>query len=366
MTQIKVLHVVHEMAVGGIQSFLMNLMRNIDRSYIQFDFLLSVKSIGTYEKEIIELGGHIYRVTGRRESVIRNRKEVEQFFKEHNDYQCVHCHWSNLSYIEPIICAKKYGIPVRIIHSHSTNAPKNPIHRVLHEINRKRIANYATDFFSCSDLAGKWLFGGTNKDFVIVNNGIEVDKYTFAPSVRAEYRKKLGIEDSIVFGSVGRYCEAKNHEFLISLFSEIQKNNCRSVLLLVGVSPQQTEINEMICRNGIQDSVRILGTRSDISELLQCMDCFLMPSKWEGFPVSLLEAQAAGLPCYVSDTVTKQAQINNNVIYLKLSSGYTEWATQIINDFEKWQRIDDNRKIKIAGYDISDTINFLVQRYVRG
>ncbi len=367
METIRVLQVVAELGMGGIQSFIMNVYRNIDREKVQFDFLLNMDKKGTFEEEIEQLGGKVYRVISRNVSFSKNKKELEDFFLNHKEYKCIHCHFSNLSYLMPLKVAAKYGVPTRIIHSHSTHLPSNPIHKVLHEYNRRKLDTIATDYYACSDLAGKWLFGGT-KGYgkqVIVNNGIQTGKYVFNKAIRRTYRSQLGIEGKTVIGHVGRLSEPKNHSFILEVFAELYKQNQKFVLLLVGDGPERDSVEQKIKTLGIEHSVVLLGMRQDVPQLLQAFDCFLMPSKWEGFPVSLLEAEAAGLPAYVSDTVTTQAKINENIRYLSLSESATAWAEIINTDSTSWKRIEDTESILAAGYDIDSTVKFLGDKYIR-
>lgn len=366
MDPVRVLQVVAELGMGGIQSFLMNVYRNIDREQIQFDFLLNMDNKGVFEDEIEKMGGHIYRVTSRNISFAKNKKDLEHFFQEHTEYKCIHCHFSNLSYLMPLKIAAKYNVPTRIIHSHSTHLPSNPIHKIIHEYNRNRLDAVATDFYACSDLAGKWLFEGTNgfSREVIINNGIQTGKYVFNEQVRTKYRKELGIQDNIVIGNVGRLCEPKNHPFLLDVFSELRKMHSNAVLVLVGDGPDKDAVEQKVRELGIETSVKMLGMRKDVPEILQAFDCFLMPSKWEGFPVALLEAEAAGLPAYVSDTVTTQAQINHNVNYLSLDLGANKWAKIMHEQMSKWTRIGNAEGIVEAGFDIDSTVKYLTAKYI--
>lgn len=367
MEPVRVLHVVEELGMGGIQSFIMNVYRNINRDRIQFDFLLSTDKVGAFEDEIQSLGGKIYRVTARRKSIWRNKTDLKAFFNEHNEYSCIHCHYSNLSNIMPLVIATRKGIPVRIIHSHSTHLSANPLHKLLHQINKKRIDKYATLFFACSDLAGKWLFEGTNgyKSQILINNGIQIDKYLYNEDIRKEYRKKLGLtDDELVIGNTGRLSQPKNHLFIIEVFNEIIKLNENSRLVLVGDGPEKESINDRIKTLGIENYVTMMGARRDVPQLLQVFDCFLMPSKWEGFPVALIEAETAGVPAFVSDTVTRQAQLNKNVEYLDLNIGAKAWAECIVKGLEKAERIHGASAIIDAGFDIKRTAEQLTKVYL--
>lgn len=348
MKQRRILQVVSELNMGGIQSFLMNVYRNIDKEKLQFDFLIDDLHNGFFEDEILSLGGKIYRVIPRKKSIYKNKKQLNNFFKTHKEYECVHFHCSNLSYIEPLIAAKNNGVPVRIMHSHSTNLPNNFVHKILHILHKRKLKLIVTDFLACSDLAGRWLYDGVvqPEKVVLIQNGIKVDDYIYNHEMRDSYRKKLNIENNVVFGNVGRFCEAKNHIFLLETFNMIKDRLQNAILILIGDGELHEQICEKIDELKLQDKVIMLGARNDVSNLLQALDCIIMPSKWEGFPAALLEEQASGLPCFVSDAVTTQAKINSNVFYLSLEDGYEKWTDYICDRYDKQNRITNVDTIK--------------------
>lgn len=367
--QVRVLQIVYELGVGGIQSFLMNVYRNIDRSKVQFDFLLSTEKIGVYEKEIEEMGGKVYRVSDRKKNFLKNRKELDVFFKNHKEYDCVHYHCSSLTYITPLEMAAKHGVETRIIHSHNSMlASQNPINKIIHAINKKRIDKFATDYYACSDLAGKWLYEGCLglEKMVVVKNGIITKKYMFNENDRDNYRKKLNIESKIVLGNIGRIAPAKNHQFLLKTFQILNKKIPNTMLLIVGDGPERKNMEKLAENLEIADSVKFLGQRDDVPQLLQAMDCFVMPSKWEGFPVVMVEVQTSGLTCYVSDVVTKQAMLNTNVTYLSLDKGENYWADVLAENCYTWKRYNSIENIINAGFDICETTSFLQKKYLRG
>ena len=367
MEQCRVLQIVSELNMGGIQAFLMNVYRNIDRDKMQFDFLIDDLPKGFFEDEILSLGGRIYRVTPRKKSIIRNKKDLNKFFRMHKEYQCVHFHCSNLSYIEPLIAAQKNKIPLRIMHSHSTNLPNSVIHRMLHILHKRKLKSIVTDFLACSDLAGQWLYDGVveSNKIVLVQNGIKVDDFLYNEQTRNQYRKEYNLEDKVVFGNIGRFCEAKNHEFLLETFNLLKDKIPNAVLILVGDGELHEQVVNKINELNLDKKVLMLGARSDIPKLVQLFDYIIMPSKWEGFPVALLEEQASGLPCYVSDSVTKQAKINSNVYYLSLKDGCQNWAEKIYKTYKSQNRITNAKALKEQGYDISNTIHTLENLYYR-
>jgi len=297
----KILHCVYGMNRGGLETFIMNLFRNIDRNKIGFDFLVHTDQECAYDREIKELGGKIYFVPPRKQGVNANRLALRDFFECHPEYQIVHQHVSSLSYIEPLKVAKEKGIPVRIVHGHSTGQGGNYLHRFAHVWNRLHIRNFATHFFACSDLAANWMFGKryhASGDVQIINNGIPVESFTFDERKRVRKRKELGIEGKFVVGHIGRFAEVKNHDFLVEIFRAVHRLDSNSVLLLVGDGDLRIKTEEKVRLLGLSNNVIFTGLRSDIPELLCAMDVFVLPSvePTEAFGLVQLEAMAYGKP----------------------------------------------------------------------
>lgn len=362
---VRVLHVLNSMESGGIESFIMNVYRNIDREKIQFDFLLFEKTDSCLEKEIISLGGHLFFVPSRRKSIIRNIKAIDSFFKK-NSYKIVHMHVSCLSYITPLVCAKKNKVPVRIIHSHSSVAPGNKIHFYLHLINKKRICSVATHFFACSDKAQEWLFKGSKafEKSLIVKNGIDCAQFRFDNNLRSIYRKKLNLSDKKTIIHVGRFAPEKNHQFLIQVFKKFHSQNPQSHLLLVGNGIEFLKVKQLVNDEGLADCVSMLGLRNDVAELLHAADMYVLPSLYEGFPVALIEAQATGIPCLYSNTITASAKILPNCKQIPIFNGPDVWASAL-SDNAIWKREErGNSTIIEAGYSIKDVAVSLAQVYL--
>lgn len=361
----RILHIVDSMGMGGIQAFIMNLYRSIDRTIYQFDFLLHHKLEDSYDDEILKLGGRIYYLPARSDGILKNRKELDKFFKNHKEYSVVHQHESSLTYIEPLIAAKKNGVKVRIIHAHSTRASGSRIHSVLHNLNKQRIKHIATDYFACGELAGHWMYDGTGieKKILVINNGIDTAKFLFNKSVRDEYRKKYNLERAFVIGHVGRFSEVKNHKFLIDVFYKYLKRNVDAKLVLIGNGELLDAMKHKVAELNIEDSVLFLGVQRNIADYEQMFDYMIIPSLYEGFPVTAIEAQASGLPCLMSDSITKDALINSNVKMLNLSQDVSEWA-DAINIAEK--RVVDNSRLIQQGFDINDTVKRVIKIYQKG
>ncbi len=359
---IRVLHILDNMGIGGIQSFILNLYRSIDRSEMQFDFLLHREFHNENEAEIRKLGGKIYFVPTRREGVNNNKKALKWFFLEHQ-YSAVHIHISSLTYIEPLKAAAHAKIPVRIVHSHnSSQAPKNNrLHRVLHEINKHMIHKYATHFCACSDKAAEWFYSGTKllEQSIFIPNGIQCGAYTFDPDVRVKYKKEFGLEDKLVIGHVGRFHYSKNHEFLIEIFKAYTRVRDNVVLMLAGDGENKANIEQMVDAYGLSEKVVFLGNRNDVKNLLQMFDIFLLPSRYEGFPVTLVEAQAASLPAVVSDSVTHTVDITGRIRFCSLNDAPEMWANRIDDLICDDRDLEDNLKVRNAGYDMSDIVKKL-------
>lgn len=363
---VKVLHIVNIMNRAGLETFIMNVYRNINRNQIQFDFLVHVDQPGDYDDEIKKLGGNIYSITSRRKSYMKNKKELKEFFKMNNHYDVVHMHVSSLSYIEPLIEACNAGVEIRIVHGHSSSMPSNFVHFVLHKFNQLRIENIATHMVSCSDLVSKWVFK-KEKNVIKVNNGVDLKQFLFHESLYNSIREEMDLTGKLVVGHVGRFVESKNHLFIIDVFKELKSRHNNSVLLLVGdnTSPLNCRIMEKIESYGLRESVIITGVRNDIPQLLNSMDIFLFPSQYEGLPVTLVEAQSLGLPCFVSDTITKDVEITPIIKYLSLQLKPSLWAAKILemNNFSRKSRNEYNSLVGRSGFDIKEVVAELESIY---
>lgn len=355
---IRILQVVPNMQQGGLENLIMNIYRNIDRTKVQFDFLVHYKKEFFFDKEIEKLGGKIYRFSVREDNnFIKYYKDLCDFFKEHSgEYRVVHGHMASLAFIYLRI-AKKYNIPVRIIHSHGTSHLKN-IKGYLKYFTFKMADKYATDRFACSTEAGKYLFGV--KNFKIINNAIDMDKFKYNESLRRTKRNELQLEDKFVIGHIGRFNLQKNHKYLIKFFSNIVKKNHNARLLLIGIGEELENIKDFVRKLNISDYVFFLGQRNDVCELYQAMDVFCMPSKFEGLPLTGIEAQVSGLPCVFSDQITREVKISNNCIFLPLDEDTKKWEecvetvnNKIINRLSEYQKMKEtNYNIKILSKNV--------------
>ena len=297
---------------GGVESVIMNYYRHLDHSKVQFDFICDEDSTRIPYDEIKKLGGRVFLVP-KYQNLPKYLKALEKLFKE-NQYRIVHSNINTLS-VFPLYAAKKAGVPIRISHSHSTSNPKEWKRNLIKNILRPFSKRYATDYFACSELAGRYLFG--NKAFdrgevKIIHNAIDIEKFKFDEVARKKLRKELGIKDStVVIGHVGRFVQQKNHTFLVDVFKEYHKKNPDSKLLLVGSGPLEDEIKKKVEKLDLKDSVFFLGQRDDINKLYSVMDVFCLPSLYEGLPVVGVEAQAAGLPTIFSNRISKEVIVSS-------------------------------------------------------
>lgn len=373
MNKIKVLFFVDRMRVGGIQILLVNLLKIFDKDNYCFDVLLL--DDGTdypMEKDIIKTGATIYKLKdtwiNTPMDYLKYKKAVKNFFEEHHDYNVVHLHSSSKNYLI-LKYAQKYGIPIRIAHSHNTdfqthNAAKVFIGNVLNT----NLIKYSTNYLACSQIAGEWLFGKkmvNDGKVLVIKNGVDIDKYRYNPKVRQDKRIELGINDEIVIGNVGRFAIQKNHIFLLDVFAEIKKLEPQSVLMLAGTGELMDSIKDKAKDLGIEKDVKFLGFRSDVNELIQAMDLFLMPSLYEGFPITAIEAQASGLPCILSSSITKEAALLDETIYIDLKQPAKYWAEQAMESIGKAKREESFKILKDKGFDITDMSKTLEHIYNR-
>lgn len=359
---IRVLQIVDSMDAGGIQAFLMNLYRNINRDDVQFDFLIFRNTKQWYEDEINELGGKIYKAPGRKKGIIKCYMYLNDFFKMHPEYKIIHYNASSLSFILPLKIAKKYNVDKRIIHCHSSSFMGNNIHKYLHNLHKKQIGRFANIYLSCSKPATEWMYGSTPvfDKVTIVKNGINCDEYLYSETIREDYRNKLDLNNSYVVGHVGRFSKVKNHSFLIDIFCEIKKLQNNAILLLAGDGELKKDIEKLVVTKSISSSVIFLGNRNDVSKLMQAMDILVMPSLYEGFPVTIVEAEACGLPIIMSDTITKEVCVNSNIKTKSLNESSKSWAIEALKNRT---RIKTNKNIKDSGLDIKSTVRQLSNIY---
>lgn len=359
---IRVLHAVVNMNRGGAETLIMNIYRNIDRSLVQFDFLTSKK--GVYDEEIVSLGGNIHRIPYISEvGPYRYIIELDNFFSTHQQYKIVHSHMDKMSGLV-LRAAKKANIPVRIAHSHSTKNEGNILVKIFKWYAGRNILPNATDLFACSNVAANWLFQSQSSKAIIIKNGIEIAKFRYFPNLRKEVRDELNVPpETIVLGHVGRFSQAKNHSFLLELFAEVNKISPNFLLVLVGDGPLKGEIEKKVKSLNLTNKVIFLGSRSDVYRIYNAFDILVFPSLHEGLPVTLVEAQVNGLPCLISDVITKEVDMGLGLIkHLPLNQKEV-WINAILKQNDHTRDINTDLIVE-QGYDIKNTTEQIMRYYL--
>lgn len=356
---------------GGVESVIMNYYRKMDKSKFQIDFLCNTTTIA-YENEIIEAGGKIHKITARSENYKKYKKELQEFYKNYGkEYNTIWVNICSLANIDYMKMAKKYNIKYRIIHSHNSENMDSKLRGILHRINKLFIKKYATDFWTCSEEAGRWFYNKKiiNSDkYRIVNNAIDIEKYKFNDEIRNDYREKLDLSSNFVIGNVGRLHFQKNQEFLIDIFNEIQKNMKNAKLLLIGQGEDEGKLKKKAKELGLEDKIMFMGMRYDIPNLLQAMDVFVFPSVFEGLGIVGIEAQANGLPTYVSeDVIPSIIKMSDDCKFISLNKTAKEWAEVILNSKKEDRKSNEVaiRTLQEKGYDINLEVKKLEKYFER-
>ena len=372
---IRVLHIVPKLAPGGIETLLMNICRHIDRTKINFDFLIHSSEKGVYDDELRALGCRLFYLhrLSARYFFLSYKNDLRAFFLQHkNDYDIIHSHIDTLSAI-PLKEASLAGYPIRIAHSHNTSITDRGIKRAIKNFYKKRIPRYATHLFACSNMAGEFCFG--NNSFYNITNGIEVKRFLYKNDIRKKYRERLSIDDkTIVFVHTGAFRKQKNHLFLLEVFASILYFLPDSKLVALGDGELRFEIEEKIKSLGLEEACILLGNTADVAEYLSASDVFLLPSLFEGLPIAAIEAQASGLPVFISDTVTPETQLGKNYFRFSLDEGHALWGKKIAKTLQQLtapeictaETLNARREPseKINTFDISETVRQLEHFYL--
>ncbi len=363
---IRIAHVVGKMIGGGVESVVLNYYKNINRKKIQFDFICDSDSTNIPYKEIEELGGKVILIPPY-QKIFQYHKKLKKVLKD-GEYKVVHSHINTLS-VFSLFAAKCAGVPVRIAHSHSTTNKKEKKKNLLKQTLRPFSKLFATDYMCCSELAGRWQFGDKAYDdgkVYLLNNAINLDKFSFDSKIRNAKRKELNINDgTLVIGHIGRFVPVKNHNFLIEIFNEIYKKNKNSILILAGQGPLMDSVKIKVKELNLEDNVKFLGQREDVAELYQAFDVFLLPSLYEGLPVVGVEAQAASLLCYLSNEMTKETKVLDTTKFMSLNVHADEWANNILNDIDKYKRINTSKEMTAKNFNIKEESKKLEEYYLK-
>jgi len=368
---IRILHVLGSTNLGGAESRIMDLYRHIDRDKIQFDFLVHSTKEGFFEPEIKQMGGNIYYLPSFRVyNYLKYKKACRDFFTEHNEFAMAQGHMTSTASIY-LPQAKRAGIPITIAHARSAGVDVG-IKGFITKLLRKNLYRKCDYMFACSDLAARAVFG--DKRFeegktVFIPNAVDINEFVSNDSIRAQIRKEYGLENKFVIGHVGRFHYAKNHEFLIEIFAELIKQKDNAVLFLLGDGPRRAEMETKAKELGIANAVIFAGNKNPVAPFYQAFDAFLFPSRFEGMPGTVVEAQAAGLPCLISDSITKQVKATELVQFLSLQENCKTWASKFLRMIEEGDSsITEGKKSTLLNsfYDVNYQVKCYEQFYLTG
>ena len=312
----KVLVFEYSTVIFGMEAVIMNYYRHLDRTRVQFDFLCNTEIVA-HEQEILSLGGTIYRIPARSKDRKAFSKALDNFFKTHaSEYKAIWFNTCSLANIDYLKKAKQYGIPTRIIHCHNAANGDSFLRGCLHKFNRTQIRKYATDFWTCSEDANEWFFGknAVLPNYKLINNAVDVNFFKPNEEIRQSIREELNAGDKVVLGHTGRFHFQKNHPYLLKVFNALDhKYPGKYMLILIGDGEDKEALKNQVKEYGIEEDVKFLGIKSNVSDYIQAMDQYIFPSRFEGLSVALLEAEANGLPCMISDTISLASIVNDNV-----------------------------------------------------
>lgn len=348
----RMLHIVGSMSPSGIGNFIMNVYRNIDREKVQFDFIVHETRDISFEDEIRSLGGRVYTAVRKSVNPIQNFWDIYRIVKE-GGYQIVFRHTDTASVAADLLAATLGGAKERIAHSHSTSTPNQSMHRLFQPM----LNAICTRRFACSDKAGRWLYG--KKPYEVIINAIRLDEFAYHEEVRRQVREKEGLNGNLVIGHIGNLLPVKNHLFMLDIMAELVKRKPDCKMIFAGDGIMRQQIEEKRREQNLEEKVILLGVRTDTAQLLQAMDIFLFPSKYEGLPIAMVEAQCSGLPNVVSDVITADVDVTELVHKLSLEDAAEVWAETILQLAEQKRKEPDYELFRKKGFDIRE----MVKRY---
>lgn len=355
---LRVLQVGMTRNLGGIETYLIEQFRHLDKTKIDYDFVnITGEYSICYEDEILASGSKIFKVVSRHKNPLLHYWQWFNILLQHKGvYDVIVLNTNSLEYVFPLVLGKVFGIPVRVIHSHNSGFENKQglARRLLVGMNKKLLAWSANLRFACSQFAGQWMF--KDNPYHVIYNAIDIHKYDADLSVRDEMRQALNLDTALTLLHVGRFSYQKNHSFLLDIFKEVHSIQPDSVLLLVGDITEESEflrdVKRKIGEYGLENSVRLLGRRDDVNRIMQAADVLVMPSFFEGLTVVGIEAQACDLPLLLSDTVTKELGLLPSTQFISLDAGAKAWAGVILNS-KQHNRRSRYEELKAAGYDIA-------------
>lgn len=327
---IRVAQVIGKMWAGGVEAVVFNYYRAIDKTKIQFDFFYDADSTVEPPTDLVSMGAHFYKIPPY-QKIFSYIFTLEKILKR-NHYTIIHSHLNTLSSI-PLYVAWKVDIPIRIAHNHSVPGGTEWKRNILKKMLKRLVKIFPTDYFACSEKAGRWLFGDklyNSGKVYLMHNAIEISKFKFNLKNREEIRDKWNIQNKLVIGHVGRFTFAKNHKFLLQIFSEIHKKNPDSILLLVGDGELHNQIEKIIEALALKPYIVLIGKTNVPENYYSAMDVMVMPSIFEGLSLTTIEAQANGIPVLVSEAIPDEAIISNGVSRCSLEDNADIWANQCL------------------------------------
>lgn len=345
---------------GGLTTVAMNYYRAMDKTDLQIDFVSDNETEQSLLDELGQNGSSYIRLPDRKKHTFKYMAALHRQLKQ-GEYDTIHIHGNSATMLIDMLPAWLLKVKKRIVHTHNSTGN----HLILHQILRPILCCLCTDLIACSTKAGRWAFGKRN--FQVLNNAIDTEKFFYNFETRNNIRKKLNIKsDCFVIGHTGKINRQKNHEYLIEIFNEFHKGHPDSMLLLVGDGILRKNIEEKIRLYGIENSVIFCGMVSNANDYLSVMDCFVFPSLWEGFPLSLIEAQANGLKCIVSDVITKETNVSGNVTYLRVETSTELWVSKIVEsvNYDREANAAIARKMKHGNMEIREQAGRLREIYV--
>lgn len=358
----RILHIVGKMDRAGAETMLMNLYRNINRELIQFDFITFTEDKGDYDDEILKLGGKIIPIVA--SNPIQRMLKLAHYLKHHPEYEVVHAHML-LSNSFHLLAAKQAGIRHRISHSHNTSNGQSTYIKKIYEywalyVNRK----LATYKIACGIEAARYLFG-TEEDVLILTNAIDIDKITEEAKATRDYIDTTNSKEKLNIVQVGRLNTVKNHAFSLEIAKELKKRDVEFTLYIIGQGPLKSKLENEVSNHGLDDSVKFLGVRDDVTKIMASSDYMIMPSLHEGFPVVLIESQASGLPALISDRISTEVDLGLGLVKFLPIDNVNLWAESLQKD--KVTNLSSQlikMKLQRSGFDIKQNAQRISNTYL--
>lgn len=337
--------------MGGVEEYVLNLSRFKSSKSHKYGYIL-LGNHSPYEKEMQNKHISYYKIP-KKNHILRNIIKTYRLFKSlRNKYDVLYINTSSLGYILPYLIAYFMGYKL-VLHSHLDARPTSSKFKVIvHKLNYRILRNKISGRLTCSTPAAKWMFDGDASEAILIPNAINLDKFAFNFKDRMYYRKKLGLENDKVIGNVGRLTYLKNQRFLINILSQF--DDPRVKLLLVGDGEDKSELEKYVHELNLESRVIFYGRTNTPEKIMNVMDCIVMPSIAEGFPVTLVEAQAAGLPCVVSNIITQEIDATNTIEFLSLSESITKWKQSISKKLNHTYRYNNINKLRSKNFDVID------------